>query len=172
MSAATTGAQAVYNKQSLNENLNNQLIALRASRAIYINTDRYKKDTLVSIASFHYVTLITGQVSTEQEKQEIGSIVKHIPDVQEVYNFATIGPHPSALTQINDAWITTKIKSSYIANGDIDPSHIKVITENGVVYLMGILPHDEADTAVQIARTTDGVGSVVKIFSYIRISKT
>jgi len=58
-----------------------------------------------------------------------------------------------------------------IATNEIDPSQIKVITENGIVYLVGIVPPEQAEIAIDLARTTDGVQSVVKVFSYVHISK-
>lgn len=169
-SAAATGAQAVYNKQTLREGSENHLITMRANRAIYIDTDRFK-ETSVSISAFHYIVLLTGQVATQEQREEIGEIVKNVPDVEKVYNFISVGPIPSPFTQMHDSWITSKIKSQFIASADIDPNQIKVVTENGMVYLMGILPHEQADIAVDIAKSTSGVKGVVKIFSYIRITK-
>ena len=114
---------------------------------------------------------MTGQIPTKEESDAIESIVRQIPNLKEVYNLTSISQPASVLTQASDSWITTKIKAKLIASNDLDPSKIKVVTENGTVYLIGIVPHEEADVAIQLARTTDGVQNVVKVFSYLTISK-
>lgn len=171
VNTAISGAQVAYNHNSLQNSYNDFHAALRSSQAIYLNSDRYK-NTHVSVTCFNQVVLLTGQVSTMQEKSEIESIVRSVSKVDELYNFINVNSQPSMLTQMSDSWITTKIKSKLIAAKDVNPDAIKVITENGTVYLMGIVRPLEAKIAVHLASTTDGVQNVVKIFSYLRISKT
>ncbi len=172
MNAAVTGAQAVYNRHSIKSTLNDHYITMKSERKIYVDTDRFQ-NTNVSVASFNGVVLITGQVENTAQRLEIEDIVKNIPgaSIREIHNAVILSNSASSLTKISDAWITTKIKSKLIAMDDIDPDQIKVITENGVVYLMGIIPHEQAEIAVDIAKMTEGVQSVVKVFSYIQISK-
>jgi osmotically-inducible protein OsmY len=169
-SAVTAGAQAVYRRHSIQSTINDQYITAKAERAIYLDTNRFK-DTRVSVSTFNNVVLISGQVHTELQKMEIERIVKKISGTDKIYDLVTISSPTSALIQVSDSWITTKIKAKLIAMNDIDPSQIKVITENGVVYLMGIIPRDQADIAVDLARSTEGVQSVVKIFYYLTITK-
>lgn len=171
MNAAMSGAQVVYDHHNLQKTLNDQYITMRANRAIYLNTDKYK-DTNVSFSAFNNVVVLTGQVATKQQQKEIEQIVRKIPHVKELHNLTIVSNPVSTLTHISDSWITTKIKAKFIAANEIDPSQIKVITEDGNVYLMGIVPPEQANAAVQIARTTAGVQKVIKIFSYLRISKT
>jgi osmotically-inducible protein OsmY len=170
MNAAVTGAQAAYNNHNLQDTFTDHHVALRSSQAIYLHSDRYK-DTNVSVTSFNQVVVLTGQVSDLKQKEEIGEIVKNTSKAEEVYNLINIGPPPSILTQISDAWITTKIKTKMVATREIDPNKVKVITENGTVYLIGIIPHQQADISIDIAKNTDGVQNVVKVFSYLTISK-
>lgn len=171
MNAAVTGAQAVYSRHNIQASLNDHYIAMKAERTIYIDNNQFQ-NTNVSVSSFNGVVLITGQVSSHAERLEIENIVKKIPGVKEIHNMLTVSNRSSPLTRVSDTWITTKIKSKLIAMNDVDPSQIKVVTENGVVYLIGIVPPEQADIAVDLARTTEGVQSVVKVFSYIRITKT
>lgn len=170
MNAAVTSAQAVYNRHGIQSSLNDQYIMMKAERTIYIDTDRFQ-NTNVSVSSFNGIVLIAGQVQTAAQRVEIEKIVKKIPGVKEIHDVVTVSPPPSALTRVSDTWITTKIKTKLIAMNEIDPSQIKVITENGVVYLMGIVPPDQADIAVDLARQTEGVQSVVKVFYYIHVSR-
>jgi osmotically-inducible protein OsmY len=170
-SAAMTGAQVVYDRHNLQKKLNNHYAALQAYRSIYVDTKEYK-NTNVSVSTFNNVMLVTGQAPTAKEKNEIGSLAKEAAEDREFYNFIEVSSPSSYLTSISDSWITTKIKSQFIAANEIDPNLIKVITENGTVFLLGIVPPEQADVAVQIARETKGVQNVVKIFSYSRVTKT
>lgn len=169
-SATMTGAEAVYNRNALKKTLNDHYITMKATRAIYIDTDKYK-DTHVSVSTFNNVVLLAGEVNTPNQKTAIENIVKKIKGIDELHNLITTSHSSSALTRVSDSWITAKIRAKLIAMNDIDPSKIKVVTENGTVFLMGIIPHAEADIIIDIARTTDGVQSVVKIFSYLQVTK-
>lgn len=169
-SVASSGAQAIYNRHNITATLNDQYVTIRAERSLYLNTDRYK-DTHVSTSSFNGVVLLAGQTPSAVQRNEIETIVKQIDGVDEVHNVITIAKPASAITRMSDAWITSKIKAKLIAADDIDPSQIKVVTENGTVYLMGIIPHNQADIAVDLARSTDGVQNVVKVFKYLLVSR-
>lgn len=171
MNAAMTGAQVVYDRHNLQKTLNDHYITMRAYRSIYADTKQFK-DTNVSVSTFNNVVLLAGQVPKPNMRNQIETIVKKIPDIHEIHNLITVSNPVSTLTQISDTWITTKIKAQLIAANEIDPSKIKVITENGTVYLIGIIPPEQAQQAVQIARTTSGVQNVIKVFSYLHISKT
>jgi osmotically-inducible protein OsmY len=78
-----------------------------------------------------------------------------------------VGPVSSVGSRTNDSYITSKVKAGFVTANKFAPNHVKVVTERQVVYLMGLVRHDEADTATQIAATTSGVIRVVKLFEYI-----
>ncbi len=170
LNMATTGAQAVYNRHSIQKNVTDQYITMQAYQALYFKTDQFKNAN-VAISTYNNEVLLAGQVPFSWQKTEAERIVKQIADVNTVYNLISIESPSSTLTRVSDAWITTKIKTKLLASDDIDVTQIKVVTENGTVYLMGILRPEEADAAVDVARYTEGVQSVVKIFSYMNISK-
>lgn len=171
MDAAVTGAQVAYNHDHIKKSFDDQYITTQAYRKLLRDTDRFDNAN-ISVATFNKEVLITGQIPTAEEKEAVTTIVKSIPDIKKVYNLAEIGVPSSAITRVSDSWITAKIKSQLIATNDIEPDKIKVVTENGTVYLMGIVIADQADTAVDIARSTAGVQSVVKILTYLRVSKS
>jgi osmotically-inducible protein OsmY len=171
MDAAMTGAQVVYNRNDLQKKFADQYITLHAYRAIYVDTDRFK-DSHVSISTFHGVVLLAGQVPTTACKNAINKIIRTIAKNNQIYNLTIVSSPPSSLTRMSDSWITAKIKAKLIAMDDIDPSQIKVVTENGTVFLMGQLFPSQAQIAVDVASNTDGVQNVVKVFSYLRISRT
>ena len=167
---AVSGAQAVYNRQSIQNSINDQYITMQAFKALNINDHRFK-DTNIAIATYNNEVLMAGQAPEVWQREQAGKIVAKIPNVQHVYNFVTISNPSSTLQRVSDAWITVKVKAKLIASNDLDATKIKVVTENGTVYLMGILFPDQAEAAVDIASNTGGVEDVVKIFSYLRISK-
>lgn len=170
MQVASTGASCVYNRHGLEESFNDQYKTYCAYRAL----DKCPKDfknTNISLTTYHGEILIAGQVPESWQRNKVETLVKSVPDIDRVYNLLTISSPSSSLTRVSDAWITSKIKTKLLASNDVDASKVKVITENGTVYLMGILQTCEADAAVDIASNTDGVARVVRVFSYMKISK-
>ena len=170
VNAAMTGAQTVYNHKSIQKNLKDEYITLQAYKALNIDDKRFK-DANISIATYNGDVLLAGQAPEYWQRDSAEKIVKKIPDVTQVYNFVKVASPSSTLTRISDAWITTKVKSKFLASEDLDATQIKVVTEDGTVYLMGILTPDDASEAADIASETDGVLRVVKIISYMKISK-
>lgn len=168
MNVATTGAQAFYNHHSIQKSVGDQMTTLRVYQAMNDKTGDFK-DVNVSVTTYNREVLLAGQVPHEWQKARLDNLVKSMPNVKHVYNLVAVSNPSSALTRISDAWLTAKVKAKLIASGDVDATQVKVMTENGTVYLMGILQPEEAQAAVDVASTTDGVLGVVKVFSYIKI---
>jgi osmotically-inducible protein OsmY len=127
--------------------------------------DKYP-DAHVNSTSYNRLVLLTGEAPSAEAKSEIERIAREVPKVRGIYNELTVGPAAALSSRTNDAYITSKVKARFVDNGKFNPVHVKVVTENGVVYLMGIVKRPEADTATQIARTTSGVKRVVRVFEY------
>jgi osmotically-inducible protein OsmY len=121
----------------------------------------------ISITSYNGIVLLVGQVPSEELRQLAANTVAKIPKITRIHNELTVSGTSSILVRSNDGWISTKLKSKMLAQSDIPGSRIKVVTENGVVYLMGLLTKEEAGRAIEVARTTAGVQKVVSIFEYI-----
>jgi osmotically-inducible protein OsmY len=169
-SAASSSAQVIYNRHNIQKNLNDSYTSMQASHAI----DTYGvifKHTNITIATFNDSILVAGQVPNMKQKSEVEKIVEKMADNRKIYNYLEIANPSSALTRLSDSWITAKIKSRLIAINEVDPTQIKVVTENGTVYLMGIVPSEQAEIATDVAKETSGVQSVIKLFSYLQISK-
>lgn len=169
--AAFSSAEALYDRHEIQKKLNDHYQSIKVYRKIYLDNDQYK-NTHINITIFNQKILLTGFVSTKKQKENINNIVIKATNIKKVYNFIVIGPTPSILTRLSDAFITAKIRSQFLLEDELNPENIKVITENGTVFLMGIVSPKEAQIAVNIARTTNGVQNVVKIFSYIHITQT
>lgn len=132
-----------------------------------ISTDASLSDKVhVDVTAFNHIVLLTGEAPTADMRQQVENIAHSTQGVSKVYNEITVQGPTSTLTRTSDSWITTKIKSQMLATKDLKSGTIKVVTENGSVYLMGIVSHAQADMAVDIARQVAGVQRVVKIFQY------
>ena len=125
------------------------------------------KGTHVNITSFNLTVLVTGEVPTEKLKAEVGEAVRTIPSVKNVVNELVVGGNTALTARANDGLITTNVKTRFINNGKFSINHVKVVTESGTAFLMGIVTSDEADAATELARTTSGVSRVVRVFEYI-----
>lgn len=170
VSVATSGAQAIYNHQSIQKNVQDQYITMRAYQVLDIETDQFKY-TNISISTFNQVVLLSGQVNHAWQKKAAEKLVRKISGVEEVYNWISVDHPATHLDRACDTWLTAKVKAQLIVAADLDASQIKVVTENGTVFLMGILTPQAAQIAAVTASHIQGVRKVVKIFSYLKISK-
>lgn len=129
--------------------------------------EKLKDQVHLNVTSFNLSTLLTGEAANEALRTETESIVKTVPNVRQVFNEIAIGPVASYSARSNDSYITTKVKARMIDANRFNANHVKVVTEAGTVYLLGMVTRKEADDATEIARTTSGVLRVVKLFEYL-----
>lgn len=121
----------------------------------------------VNVTSFNRTVLLTGEVPTEADKAAAEAAVTKLENVRATLNELVVAPNSSLVDRSNDALITSKVKASYVDAKDIFANAYKVVTERGVVYLMGRVTDREADRGVAIARGVSGVSKVVKAFEII-----
>lgn len=121
----------------------------------------------VNPTSFNRRVLLTGEAQDEDLKKKIEESVRRIENVRDVTNELRVAGASSLASRGNDALVTSNVKARMVNNGRFSPNHVKVVTEQGVVYLMGLVTPAEADAAVDVARTTSGVSRVVKVFEYL-----
>ena len=121
----------------------------------------------VNSTSYNRRVLLTGEVPNEDTKKKVEEQVRRIENVREVTNELQVAGASSMASRGNDALVTSNVKARMVNNGKFSPNHVKVLTEQNVVYLMGLMTQAEADAAVEIARTTSGVARVVKVFEYL-----
>ncbi len=168
---ATSGASALYNHQSIEKSVNDEYITMRSYQAIDIDSDHFKNAN-INVSTFNRMVLLSGQAPTAEQKMAAEELVRKIGGIDQVYNWITVEKPASQIARANDVWLTAKIKAKMLASSDLDSSQVKVVTENRRVFLMGILRPQAAKAAVNVASTTSGVEQVVKIFSYLNLSKT
>lgn len=139
-------------------------------RKVGINIARASEEldqSRILVVSFNGNVLLAGQVASEDLKSQAGNIASQVRHVRNVHNEIEVAGGSSFLARTNDTWLTSKVKSRLFVNGDAPGMRTKVVTENGVVYLMGLLTHAEADAAVNQAQKVYGVQKIVKIIEYI-----
>ena len=128
------------------------------------------KDAHVNVTSFNLAVLLTGEVPSEQMKLDVAAAVRAIASVKNVTNELTVGGNTALTARANDTFVTTNVKTRFINNGKFSINHVKVVTEAGTAFLLGIVTREEADVATELARTTSGVSRVVKVFEYTETS--
>lgn len=117
--------------------------------------------------SYNGNVLLAGQVATADLKTQAGQLAKRIRHVRHVHNELTVVGAGSTLARLNDSWLTSKVKLRLMLAGDAPAGRTKVVTESGIVYLMGLLTRDEAAAVVAQAQKVYGVQKIVKIIEYI-----
>ena len=124
-------------------------------------------ESRIVAVSYNGNVLLAGQVANEDLKVQAGNIAEKVRHVRHVHNELQVVGSNSFLARTNDTWLTSKVKSRLLINGEAPGWRTKVVTENGVVYLMGLLTHEEADAVVQQVQKVYGVQKIVKIIEYI-----
>ena len=166
--AAATGS-AVHDRRTVGTFVDDQGIELKARVAIH-DVQELREQTHLSVTSYNGVVLLSGQAPTESLRQQAESIVTGIQKVRHVHNEVAIAAPNSFMARSNDTLITAKVKTSlFNIKGlpDFDPTRTKVVTEDSVVFLMGLLYRNEADAVSETARQVSGVAKVVKLFEYV-----
>lgn len=121
----------------------------------------------LSVVVWNGVVLLTGEIPTQREIDIVLEHAKQQEGTRQVVNRIELAGKSTLGSRSNDTWITSKVKSSLIASTDVDGTKIKVLTERGHVYLMGLVTRTEADAAVEITRSVKGVVRVIKVFEYV-----
>jgi osmotically-inducible protein OsmY len=141
-------------------------IETRVSRGV---RERYGENTHVNVTSFNRSVLLTGEVPEDARKADIEKLAQGAGNVRNITNELQVGAPSSLGARANDSYITTKVKGRILDSNKVNPIHVKVVTEAGVVYLMGIVTEQEAADAVDVARNTGGVVKVVRIFDLCKV---
>ena len=159
-----TGVNVAQDRRTTGTFIEDQAIELKSMDAI-LQDKEVSSQTHLNVTSFNTVVLVSGEAPTEELRQRAIQLVKNIKKVSHIHDEITIAGPSSLMSRTGDTLITTKVKSKLIAK-TLNGMHIKVVTENGVVYLMGLLNREDASKATEITRQTAGVQKVVKLFQY------
>jgi osmotically-inducible protein OsmY len=120
----------------------------------------------VNVTSYNLNVLLTGEVPNAKAKAQAENITKSVKSVKNITNELAIGFKSAISDRAKDTYLTSKIKAKFIAEKNFSSNAVKIVTEAKVAYLLGIVNEHEATLATEIARSTDGVEKVVKVFEY------
>jgi osmotically-inducible protein OsmY len=162
--AAVGGVAVAADRRSADTQLVDERIEFTASKWI---GEKILDQGHVNIVSYNKLVLLTGETTTEALKQDVGKLAAGANGVREVVNDITIGPLAPLSSRSNDAYLTSVVKTRFVGEQKFNPLHVKVVTENATVYLLGLVTRKEGDDATNIARHVSGVKRVVRVFEYI-----
>jgi len=162
---AAAGYSVYEDRRSTGTQVEDQRIESRAASAI---DQKYGFKVHVNVASYNRQVLITGEAPDAAARDEVEKLIAALPGVRTLANELIIGPLTSFPARTGDTVVTSNVKARFLGAKNFNPVHVKVVTEAGVVFLMGMVTEVEANAAAEIARTTDGVKKVVKVFEYCK----
>ncbi len=158
------GALALTDRRNLETNATDQGIELRAGNRI---DEKYRDKVHVNVTSYNRMLLLTGEAPSAEIKADIEKLASGVPNVKSISNELAIAGPSSLGGRSNDTYLTSKVKARFVDANKFSANHVKVVTEAGVVFLLGIVTQTEANDAVEIARTTGGVQKVVRVLEVV-----
>ena len=162
--AAAGGFLVGEDRRTVGTMTDDQAIEIKTSNRI---GDALKGNIHVNVTSYNKAVLLSGEVPDAAAKEQAERIARAVENVRAIHNELAVGAISPLSSRANDTVITSKVKARFVDGQKFSPVHVKVVTENGVVYLLGIVKKQEANDASEIARTTSGVRKVVRIFEYL-----
>ncbi|WP_297324696.1 BON domain-containing protein [Nitrosomonas sp.] len=162
--AAGTGTYISEDRRTSGMFIEDEGIELKSARRIH---QQFGEKAHINVTSYNRMVLLTGEVPTEAIKADIEKLIMGVDNVRRIFNEIAVADNTSLASRSNDTLITSKVKGRFLAERKFQINHVKIVTENEVVYLLGVVTRQEADNAAQIASSTSGVKKVVKVFEYL-----
>ena len=158
------GTMVVSDRRTSGTQIDDQAVELKSVRRI---ADVIGDRGHVNVTSYNRLVLLSGEVPTEADKAAVEQAVARIDNVRSIVNELTLAAPSSLAARSNDTLMTSKVKASMVDAKDVQANAYKVVTERGVVYLMGRVTEREANRAADVARGVSGVQKVVKVFDVV-----
>jgi len=162
---AVAGGVMASDRRTSGIYIEDQAIELKARRMIIDNIG--SANINVSVTSFNQNVLLTGEAISEEIRAKAERAARSVENVKSVTNELAISEKSGLGTSAGDTYITSKVKANMVKENRFPSNYVKVVTENSIVYLMGMVTREEAEDAVDIARSISGVEKVVNVFEYI-----
>lgn len=153
-------------ERSFYQRLADETIETKAIVNLHAADDDFDEAHLV-VQSYNGYVLIAGQVPKESLRQKANEVLRKIRDVRRIYNELEVAASSSAMTRASDAWISSKVKTFLLTGRQTPGMRVKVVTEDGVVFLLGLVTQAEADRVAAEAADVSGVQRVVRLFELI-----
>ena len=163
---AAIGGVAAHDRRTPGSIVDDEYIELKVLAAIR-EDEAMASQTHVNATSFNGLVLLTGEAPGESLRHRIVEITRITPGVRAVQSEIALQAPTTLVARTNDTLVTGKVKLALFRHEEVDATRVKVVTERGTVYLMGLLRQYEADRATEIARRVTGVQRVVKVIEYV-----
>jgi osmotically-inducible protein OsmY len=164
---AAAAASTAYDRRTTGTQVDDELIEWKVYAALNKNTALWEASH-INVTSYNNIVLLTGESPDQSMRAAAQETARGVAKVRLVHNELRIAAPSSMLTRSSDSVITGKVKTALLSAKNVNAARIKVVTENGVVYLMGLVSRSEADSATEITRRTGGVQKVVRLFEYLK----
>jgi osmotically-inducible protein OsmY len=165
LGGAAAGAAGVNDPRTAGSQVEDASIELKAGNLLRGDKE-LSQQTHINVTSYNQIVLVSGEAPTEDMRTRVFNLVKGIEKVRTAHNEVTIAAPSPISARTTDSWLTTSVKTKIVGTKELNAIRIKVVTEAGTVYLMGLVKQDEGDLAAQVASQTAGVQRVVKLFEY------
>lgn len=165
VAVGAAGSMAVYDRRSISSIERDTRIFYVVHKAI-VSDPRFRYSHIL-VSSYNSVILLVGQTPSASLRLVAEKVARSTLNVNRVYNEITIGSPLTFAERSKDTLITTQVRSNMLAEKDLESGSIRIVTENRIVYLMGIATAEQVNIAVNVARHVPGVTKVVKVFQYI-----
>jgi osmotically-inducible protein OsmY len=162
------GASVATDNRSLGNQIDDQKIEIDAQAKLR-KSDALSDNTNLQVISVNGSVLVIGQAPNSYLRDQAIKAINEVNGVKQLHNQIRVSNTTSFTTKTNDVWLTSKVKTSLFGTDKLDATNIKVVTENGEVFLMGLVTKEQATIAVEIARNVSGVNRVFKIFEYVEV---
>ena len=166
LGGAAAGTKVATDPRTMGTQVDDETLEVKVENALEKDA-QIKSEARVNAVSYSARVLLIGQVPSESTKETATSLAKGVEGVTDVYNELRVGPKITIGQISKDSWITTQIKSKMLVDDRVKTTDVKVITENGEVFLLGNVTQSQADAAAEIASKISGVQKVVKVFKYL-----
>ena len=161
---ATAGAMA-NDRRSTGAYVDDEVIEWKIIDVLY-EDQQIDEQTHLNATSYNGIVLLTGEIPNEEMRLKVEQKIMSVEGVKQLHDETTVAAPSSLMSRSGDTWITSKVKTALLTDNTEMGARTKVVTEKGVVYLMGIVSQQEADQLTDIARRVGGVQKVVKVFEY------
>jgi osmotically-inducible protein OsmY len=164
--ATVTAIDLYMERRTVGQSVDDNTLELRLRKDM-LSDEALGTSVNVSVTIINGIILLTGEVHNDKQRKRAEALARSYTDTREVVNELELSGQTNLNSRANDSYITGKVKSKLLRAENIPSSNIKVVTERGKVYLMGLVTHPEAEAAVEISRSVSGVTHIVKVFEYI-----
>lgn len=166
VAGGATAAAAAGERRTLGSLVDDESIEIKARKALNDEHD-FGDDVHINITSMNGIVLLTGETTTADKRDRAMVLIREIPGIRRIVSEIRVAEPRAFAYTTHDSWITGKVKAKLLGTEGLPSNQIKVVTENSVVYLMGLVTQKEGEIAAEAARTIGGITRVVKLFEYL-----